>query len=350
MSKGVVVIIAALNPDQRLLDLSRQLHEMGFDRFIVVNDGSSPSADQVFNKIAGDPGVTVLNHAVNCGKGRALKTAFNYFLARYQDYHGVVTVDADGQHAAEDIKKVAEVLLTTQHSLVLGTRSFSKQVPFRSRIGNVFTKYVFRYILGTKVSDTQTGLRGIHASLLASFLKLSGERYEYEANMLIYACRSSKRILEVPIKAIYLDGNRSSHFEPFRDSLRIYFVFFRFAIASAFTSLIDLAAFTMYIALADSLPQAIVAGRSCSVAVNFFLNKKFVFKSEKKLFSSLISYLALVALLAFVSFLMIDYLHKHFGIAVVVSKLISETILFIFSFSIQNNFIFINSNRAGEKN
>ncbi len=341
-ARRVVIVIPALNPGAELIALVHQLRDHGFERFIIVNDGSDASCDRVFEQVAEGPAVTVLKHTKNCGKGKALKTAFYHFLTHCHDYDGVVTVDADGQHAPSDIRNVAETLLGTSHALVLGTRSFAREIPLRSRMGNALTRYIFCLMLGKRVFDTQTGLRGIPSSFLEEFTEVPGERYEYETNMLISVCRKGGKIVEMPINTIYIDGNKSSHFNPLLDSLRIYFVLFRFGISSAVTSLVDFASFTAYFFIAGSLPQAIVAGRLCAIGVNFFLNRRFVFKSGKRLFYPLVAYLALVAFVAFVSFLLIQYLHGHFGITILLSKMISELALFVFSFSVQHNFIFVN--------
>jgi len=150
--RRVVVVIPALNPGKELIALVHQLRDQGFERFIIVNDGSDTSYDEAFEQVAGSPAVTVLKHMRNHGKGRALKTAFNYFLTHCNSYYGVVTVDADGQHSPNDIRNVAEILLKTPRTLVLGTRSFAREIPLRSKMGNVLTRYIFRFMLGKSVS------------------------------------------------------------------------------------------------------------------------------------------------------------------------------------------------------
>src|SRR5437773_63888 len=96
---GVAALIPALNPDKDLIALVHELHEIGFGPLILVDDGSDDSCSSgVFEVLSSMPGVDVLRHAVNLGKGRALKTGFNHFLVNYPHCKGVVTVDADGQH------------------------------------------------------------------------------------------------------------------------------------------------------------------------------------------------------------------------------------------------------------
>ena len=191
-------------------------------------DGDSTAAcEAIFTAIATLPGVELQRHAVNLGKGRALKTGFNRVLEEPGDLLGVITADADGQHTPEDIEKVARALLFSNPRPVLGSRGFEHGVPWRSRLGNALTRSLFGLLTGTRLADTQTGLRGIPLALLPELVTLGGERYEYEMTMLAYLCRSGRTPLEVPIATVYLDQNRASHFHPVWDSMRIYLVLLR---------------------------------------------------------------------------------------------------------------------------
>ena len=106
----VAVVIPVWQPDRRLGEIVSGLLELGFGAIIVVNDGSDSSYDKVFSELSRDPEVHVIRHAVNLGKGRALKTGLDYFKRCFPDYVGVVTADADGQHRPADIFRTAEQL------------------------------------------------------------------------------------------------------------------------------------------------------------------------------------------------------------------------------------------------
>ncbi len=114
------------------------------------------------------------------------------------------------------------------NALVLGSRAFSGEVPLRSRIGNTATRGIVHMLLGRRISDTQTGLRGIPASLLPHLLRIEARGYEFELEMLIAAHRLAIPLIEEPIRTIYEAGNPSSHFNPVVDSMKIYFVLLRF--------------------------------------------------------------------------------------------------------------------------
>ena len=160
------------------------------------------------------------------------------------DVAGVVTADADGQHLPDDIVRVAEKLFEWPDSIVLGS-AFRGDVPLRSRMGNAITRKVFNFLSGQRVRDTQTGLRGLPASALPDMLKLPGERYEYEMNMLLEAPRFGLKLREIGIETVYIDNNSGSHFNPLKDSWRIYKSILMFAASSMLAFVIDFVLFTL---------------------------------------------------------------------------------------------------------
>ena len=228
----VVIVLPAFEPDARLQKLVRRLRP-AFPDIVVVNDGSRTSG-ALFDELAAVGGVTVLTHAENRGKGAALKTAFAEVLRRFPDACGVVTADADGQHLPEDIVRVAEALRRNQDRLVLGVRAFGAGVPFRSRLGNLWTVAEFRLLTGRLVRDTQTGLRGIPLALIPGFGTLPGERYDFEIRMLANAATQTAGIVQVPIETVYEKGNGTSHFRPLADTLDTQRALFAEALKSRF--------------------------------------------------------------------------------------------------------------------
>lgn len=211
--RNQVVIIPALNPPEQIIEYVEDLLAQGFAHIIVVDDGSKPSTDYIFNELRNVGRCTVLVHDVNKGKGRALKTAFTYCINHFPTIDGVVTADADGQHALEDVCHVANFFAKNPTDLVLGIRNFKEShVPKRSYIGNTITSFGYQLLFRSKLQDTQTGLRAIPFSHLEKMILLKGERYEYEINMLIYANKRNLNISEVMIQTIYHNNNEGSYY------------------------------------------------------------------------------------------------------------------------------------------
>ena len=267
----VIPLVPSLNPDEKMTKYIKELIKIGFEKIIVINDGSSKKYDDYFNEIKKYKEVEVLKHVVNQGKGRALKTGLNHYLNNYNYYNVIVTADADGQHSPKDTLKVAKFLEKNKKSLILGTRNFNeKQVPFNSKWGNKITTFIFKLFYGKQINDTQTGLRGIPNNFIPSSLKLEGERFDYEINVLIQAVKEKINIEEEIIETIYIDENKSSHYNPVKDSIKIYKIllgnFFKFAFSGIFSFVID---YCLFYILANHFLNFHIAGRSVQKQFGF---------------------------------------------------------------------------------
>lgn len=334
-----IIIIPAYNPNEKLVHLVTSLFDNGFNRILVVNDGSDNNCDKYF-KSCSDLGAIVLLHAVNFGKGRALKTAFNHCLTSLKPFKSVVTADADGQHLLADIIKVANKSSLDDQSLVLGTRKFNGgDVPFKSWFGNNLTKFIFKLLAGVKVQDTQTGLRGIPHHILPHLLRLSGDGYEYEMNMLIEHRSLGYKFSEVPIETVYIENNKASHFNPFWDSMKIYFLLIRFGMSSFLGASLDFVIFGLTYPVVGVLGGMLIA-RSFATIVIFTLNKKVVFQDSTDTKTSFLKFVVLVIIFAFIGTAAISGIHNTWGTPIIYTKVFVEISLFLASFSIQRDFIF----------
>ena len=195
-----VVLIPAYKPDERLVQLTRELKEEKLD-VLLVDDGGQQAFAHIFDECRA-LGAKVAVHAVNQGKGRALKTGLNAALNLWPDLSGVVTADADGQHTLRDILRLIEAMREHPNALVLGSREFTGDVPFKSRWGNRITRFVYALASGVHVSDTQTGLRGLPACAIPAMITIDGERYEYEMNVLLKLRDMKLGVFEVPARRL----------------------------------------------------------------------------------------------------------------------------------------------------
>ncbi len=292
---SAVILIPSLEPDHRLPDYAAALIARGFTRLVVVDDGSSQACQPIFGQLSAMPGVTVLHHDVNHGKGVALKTGYAWIRDHLPDISGVITADADGQHTVEDCWRLAEALSENKRALYLGSRDFNQpHVPARSSFGNKTTSMVFWALYGQYLQDTQTGLRAFRREELPFMLNIAGERYEYEMNVLIACARAGMPMLPLTIETVYENNNEGSHFHPVRDSIRIYRVilgsFIRFMGASLASFLIDQGAFAVmeHLVLANvgwtlNVIQLVstVTARLISAPCNFLMNRSLVFRFKQ---------------------------------------------------------------------
>lgn len=347
-------IIPSLNPDTKLINTVKSLVSEGFSDIVVIDDGSGSGFDSVFSEIERMDECTLLRHESNLGKGRAMKTAFSYLLKR-GNTRGIVSLDGDGQHLSKDVAEIARLSAKNPEALILGARDFRSahsEMPKKSRFGNRTTSLVLKLACGINLQDTQTGLRAISAEYLNDLLSISGERYEYEMNMLLELNSAGVPFIEKDIETVYEDQNRGSHFRVFRDSALIYGFILKFLLSSVISFVVDIAAFYLahrfiFGALLSGSAQiwaSTVSARIISAFLNFSLNRRHVFREKKNYKRSLVRYFALAAVIlmlsaGFVSVLAFLFKAERSAVRTFL-KMAVDIVLFIMSYRAQRNWVF----------
>ena len=359
MRTRTIALIPAYEPDAKIIDLTKELKDRLFD-IVIVDDGSGPDYADLFDRLSKD--ATVLTHSENRGKGAALKTGLSY-INKYMAYTEsvltgagtetisgrdavIVTADADGQHLPDDVQRVAEIAAARPSALVLGSRALAGDIPARSRFGNTVTRHVYSAATGVKVHDTQTGLRAFHRSMIPRLLEIEGDRYEYEINMLMQLASEGVPIIEERIETVYEDNNSGSHFRTFRDSFRVYKEILKFSASSLISFAIDYCMYAALLALtgaagvANGLVISNIGARLVSGAVNYTLNRRLVFRSRTGFAKSAAQYILLAAFILAGNTIVLTTLAGTLGINSLLAKLITESIFFVISWTVQKYVIF----------
>ena len=354
------VLIPSLSPDDRLPAYVNELHEAGFALVLVVDDGSAKEYQPIFDRIAAWEGCHVLHHDVNHGKGQALRTGYAY-IKEQTDLKGILTADSDGQHTVPDTLRLAKEL-GKKEELLLGSRDFSrsnKNVPAKSRFGNRMTSFVFRALYGHWLPDTQTGLRAFDRKLLDFMLSVTGDRFEYEMNVLIRCAGAKVPMRAITIETIYMEENKGTHFHPIRDSWRIYKLllgsFLRYSAASIFSFLLDtlLVGLLMLWVFKDRGGEkiwglfefralvAVPLARLVSAPVNFYLNRKYVFQTGKDK-GAIVRYVTLAVCSLIATTLVFAFLDKFVTIPVLhlVLYCLVQAVMYLVNYRIQRAWVF----------
>ena len=334
------VLIPAYEPGGRLPELVKSLREHA--SILVVDDGSGPEYAEFFDA-ADRLGAVVIAHGSNQGKAAALRTGFGWLMANAAG-HTVVCADSDGQHLPQDVIAVgAEVNRRAAEgaprAVVLGVRGFSGEVPLRSRVGNRAMTALVTAVTGTRISDTQTGLRGYPASLLEWACGIRGERFAYELWLLLEGSRQAIPVVGVPIETVYLEHNASSHFRPLADSVRVLSPLLLFAASSLVSFGLDTGALLILSAVTGSLAVSVVGARLLSASVNFALNRRTVFRSHGRLGPQLLRYGAFAVVLLGLGYAGIAAL-TSLGVPLVIAKITTDASLWLSSFGVQRVFVF----------
>lgn len=348
------IVIPALNPDNQLSELISNITtasnlKTSIQKIIIVDDGSDTNHQVIFNQLEQNyPELIILHHPTNYGKGAALKTAFTYVQKNLPDLTGIATMDSDGQHTVAALSSCLDKFALNPHSLVIGVRHFTNDIPFRSQFGNLLTSGLVRLLTRQKISDTQTGLRIIPTTYSTELINFPGDRFEFEFDMLLQAKKYDVKIIEQPIPTIYLDGNASSHFRVIRDSIAIYSRFLKFAASGLVSFFVDISLF--YIVLffignhiLNSILIATVVSRVLSSLVNYAINHRVVFNNAGH--QTMIKYGCLFVVQMLVSGFCTDLLTTllpatNGEFIPTLAKMIVDFILFMISYQIQRDFIF----------
>ena len=334
-----IALIPAYQPDEKLIELVDRLCKDKLE-IVVVNDGSNKK--DIFNKIENK--CHVIHHKVNKGKGRALKTGLEFIKEHYSDKYIVITLDCDGQHTTEDAMKLFEYNVKHPKTLVLGSRAFDKNVPLRSMLGNTITRHVYDLVTGVTINDTQTGLRAFSNQLIDEMINIPGERFEYEINVLLKLAKERTPIKEIEIETIYLNDNKGSHFNAFKDSFKIYKEIFKFSLSSLSSFALDFILYTIFLNLFSPFKYCLqisnVLARVFSATYNFFVNRNYVFKHKKNILKSISQYTLLAIFILFINTILLSLLVDSLMMNRLVAKVIVEVTLFIVSYIVQRCLIF----------
>lgn len=183
----------------------------------VIDDGSTDDTAAVLASI---PDIEVISCEKNGGKGLALRLGLKTVREAGFDY--AVTIDADGQHFADDIPVFIERIEQVPGSLLVGARNITAEnMPAKNTFANKFSNFWFRAETGRKMSDTQSGFRLYPLGAIED-MHFFTHRYEFEAEVLVRAAWKGIHVENVPVRVYYPPaGERVSHFRPVRDFLRI---------------------------------------------------------------------------------------------------------------------------------
>ena len=355
MAYNCVIVIPAYNPPASFAGYIPKLTAAGFDKIIVVNDGSRTDKLPVFLKI-GRTDAILLTHEENRGIGAALKTGMEYYQEHFRgETDGIITLNSDRLTPVEDVKKMAESLHNEQqmgsYAVVVGTRDFSSHLvtDYDYRM-NTLMKLIYHMLMGVRLGDPMSGVFGIPDLRVQHCLDVPAERYSYETAMLM----SFEKIgfLQVPIRYISFEKGYEKVRGP-RDTFGIILTvvkkFALYSITSLMASVVDIIMFSIFTGITFrgsmfAILYSTICARLISASVNYLLTKHFVFhfKSDKAQQSakSASEFMLLSAAQCLLSAVVVSVLKGLLGGSAVGLKVITDIVLFFLSYKIQHKYIF----------
>lgn len=211
-----LVVVPTYNNEGTLIEVIRSVKEFS-DDILVVNDGSTDTTAQLLEK---ENGIKVIEYAKNKGKGFAIKKALDF--AGQNKYRYIITIDADGQHFADDLPIFVDAILNMPDTLFVGARNLqSEGMPQKNTFANKFSNFWYHVETGETLTDTQSGYRVYPVNMMKN-IHFFTNRYEFEVEVLVRSVWNGIRVNNVPIKVYYPPfEKRVSHFRPFHDFTRI---------------------------------------------------------------------------------------------------------------------------------
>ena len=225
----VCVIIPTYNNCRTLERVLNGVLELT-NNIIIVNDGSTDNTAAILKNYQQ---LQQIHFPENKGKGMALRAGFKKAISL--GYEFAITIDSDGQHFPDNIPDFIHALEQNngEDLLIIGSRNMKQEgVPGKSSFGNKFSNFWFWIETGIKLKDTQSGFRLYPLNVLKN-IKFYTSKFEFEIEVIVKTAWKNIEVKNIPIKVLYDESERVSHFRPFRDFTRIsilntWFVFLTF--------------------------------------------------------------------------------------------------------------------------
>ena len=204
------------NGEQSILQLHAALTRIDIQHLLVIDDGSLDATAQILN----DNGIPHLSHETNLGKGAAIKSGAKWAIEN--NYHWILTLDADQQHPPSSIPVFIERMKAKV--ILIGQRSDLKSMPLLRILSNKFTSLLLSIRANSCLRDSQCGFRLIPLSLFEK-IEFQQNGFQFESELLIKASMSGYSIEHVKIPTVY--GLEKSAMRNIRDTLKFAAMYFK---------------------------------------------------------------------------------------------------------------------------
>jgi glycosyltransferase involved in cell wall biosynthesis len=199
------VVIPAYNEEQTVAETIRRVKTVdlaGLElEIVVVDDGSKDRTREILKTI---PGITVVLHERNSGKGAAVKSGFR---AATGDI--VLIQDADLEYDPQDYGALVRPILDGEVDAVMGSRFILERIQFFGKgakspffthyVGNILIVRITNALYGHSATDYEGCYKAFSKRVVDS-IPIAANGFEYDNELICKLLRRGYRIAEVPIK------------------------------------------------------------------------------------------------------------------------------------------------------
>ena len=330
------LILTAIAPDENLLSLLKAFRNANdIVPLVICREGSGEIP----------AGIKVISTEGTGGKGGAIRRAFEYVRDELPECGCIIRAEANGAYDYPDIMHINRVVKRHWGTLVLGKRRYSNGLSLLCRTRNAIIRNLFAVASGRNVHDVETGLRGFGRELLDRFIAVEGDSHEYEVNILMHASSENVKLMEVDIEAVF-PLKMDPYSKHIRQWIKVYACVMKFALSSLISFLIDIFTLLGLNSLLDGMHEvaalviSVGTARIISSVVNFYVNHYVVFKSKEPVKEAMLKFGGLQVIIMFASYALMHIMNIILNVPLAVSKVVSDTALFIVSFIVQGKFIY----------
>ncbi len=173
-----------------LLDFCERHHY----RLIIVNDGSRDQTPDVLAPYAASPLLTIVKNKLNKGYGGAIKAGIKQVSTPH-----LITLDADGQHNLEDVRRLHEEIVTTDADMIVGSRKGLKSASFYRKTGKWLIRAIANILMPVNVYDINSGMKIYDTALAQRYIQLCPDTMAFSDIITLVFISQRHLVLESPI-------------------------------------------------------------------------------------------------------------------------------------------------------
>ena len=190
------IIIPVFNEKNTITAVVRVVKNVALEKeIIIVDDASTDGSVEILKVISREPGIKVLYHEKNMGKGSAIKTALPHITGDL-----VIIQDSDLEYDPNEYPELIEPIIENKADVVYGSRFLkpNKRIYLRFYLGNKLLSFCISMLFGKKITDSYTCYKLFKTEIFKG-LKLTSSGFEMEAEITSKLLKSRYRLVEIPI-------------------------------------------------------------------------------------------------------------------------------------------------------